>query len=354
MRRMPRRRLRPFTLVPLVLGATLVLSACTGGSASAPAAPRTAPAGWAPFRHVAAVVDLTEARSDGRLVVAAAGRLQLLDPNGVLTPFAQGNDGYATTLGTEAYLVLSTGREVGGAGCAFPRDAVYAIESGNKPGVVQIDAGGVARRFAELPGVQPNGITFDRVGRFGYQLLVTAGARGTTSVVAFDCTGKSTTITSNAPPMEGGIAVAPASFGAFGGDLVGPDENTGNLWAVTPDGRSGLVARSPLANGGDIGVESEAFVPNALLGNWVAYVADRRTPGNPHPGSDNLLRVSGLSISKAGVLPGDLVVASEGGAVTIAVHCAAQCTVRHLFDGPPTSHGEGHIVFSARHAAPGT
>jgi hypothetical protein len=195
--------------------------------------------------------------------------------------------------------------------------------------------------------VQPNGIVFDDVGRFGYRLLVTAGAPNrATTVFAIDCLGRVATVAVNAPAMEGGIAVAPLSFGPYGGDLVAPDENTGQIWALAPDGRFSLVARSPLASGGDIGVESAAFVPVGFNGEWAAFVADRSTPGNPHPGTDSILRLSGAALMRGGVRPGELVVASEGAGQTIAVSCAATCTVRHIQDGPPTSHVEGHVVFA--------
>jgi hypothetical protein len=46
------------------------------------------------------------------------------------------------------------------------------------------------------------------------------------------------------------------------------------------------------------------------------------------------------------VRPGDLLVAAEGGAKTIAVRCARTCSVRKIAEGPATSHAEGHIVFA--------
>ena len=42
---------------------------------------------------------------------------------------------------------------------------------------------------------------------------------------------------------------------------------------------------------------------------------------------------------------GDLLVATEGGARTIDVRCAATCTVRYVAAGPAIAHAEGHIVF---------
>src|SRR5581483_1858191 len=144
---------------------------------------------------------------------------------------------------------------------------------------------------------------------------------------------------------EGGITVAPSTFGRFGGDLIASDENTGRIYAVAPSGRSSLVARSGLPHGGDTGVESEAFLP--AHGRFDALLADRGTPGNAHPGDDVVLRVSSAALFAAGARPGDLLDATEGGAKTVAVHCGPRaCTVRHVADGPAIAHPEGHITIS--------
>ena len=75
----------------------------------------------------------------------------------------------------------------------------------------------------------------------------------------------------DAPVMEGGIAVAPASFGRYGGDLVGPDETTGRVFAIGPDGTVATLAESGLPHGGDIGVESTGFVPPGFSASDSAY-----------------------------------------------------------------------------------
>jgi hypothetical protein len=169
---------------------------------------------------------------------------------------------------------------------------------------------------------------------------VEAGAR--TTVEAIDCRGRVSAVTRRAPRVEGGIAVAPPSFGRFAGDLIGSDEQTGLIWAITPRGKSILVARSGLPHGGDIGVESEGFVPAGS--GWDALLADRRTPGNPHPGDDVVLR---LPVAAAGVRPGELLVATEGGALTDAVACGrTACSVREVAAGPAIAHAEGHIAFA--------
>ena len=72
----------------------------------------------------------------------------------------------------------------------------------------------------------------------------------------------------------------------------------------------------------------------------------RFSKGNRHPGTNSILRLPGSELINAGVRPGDLLVATEGGARTIAVRCASSCTVRYIAAGPAVSHGEGHIVFT--------
>ena len=335
------------------VGVALSFAACSSGSPSSTARPTTtAPkhtgplAHWSPFASVAAVVDITGPRSrDGRLTVAAAGRLSLFGPSGTRVPYARGPHGYRTRT-NEPYIARADDRAVAGAGCSFVKDTIYALEPSSTPAVIRIDTDGQSRTFARLPAGSPYGIAFDDVGRFGYELLVTEVVDKRTTVLAIDCNGRITTITANAPVVEGGIAVAPRSFGAFGGDLIAPDEHTGIIWAIDPTGTATQVAQSPLAHGPDIGVESEGFVPNGFTNQWSAYVADRKTPGNPHPGNDTILRLTGADLLAAGVQAGDLLVVSEASADTIVVHCSTRCSVRQIADGPENAHIEGHVVIT--------
>lgn len=119
------------------------------------------------------------------------------------------------------------------------------------------------------------------------------------------------TITTRAPRVEGGIAVAPKTFGRYCGDLIAPDEISGRVFAIAPRGTSALVVNSGLPSGPDTGVESEVFLPTS--GRFDALLADRLTPGNPHPGDDVLLHVRSAALFAAGAQPGDLLVATEGG-----------------------------------------
>jgi hypothetical protein len=293
------------------------------------------------------VVDLAGPAGDGSFTVAAAGRLFILSQAGTLRPFARGPGGYVTAIGPEPYLTMPAAGQIAGTHCSFPRGASYAIQPSRPPGVIMIGADGRARRFVSLPGtLSPDGITADTVGRFGHALLVTARNGTGTAVLAIDCTGRQRTITATAPHMEGGMSVAPASFGRYGGDLIGPDESTGRVYAIAPDGTVRTLVRSRLPHGGDIGVESTGFVPPGFSPGGSAYLADRFSRHNKHPGTNSILRLPGPELIKARARPGDLLVATEGSARTIDVRCAATCTVRYIAIGPAVSHAEGHIVFT--------
>jgi hypothetical protein len=319
----------------------LCVVACTascGGDAGARVAH------WRPFASVRGVVDVTPPRADGRLTLAVNGRLGLLRPGRSPSAFA---GGYRAN-GGEPYLALSAGQRVPGARCAFRRDDVYALEPSARPGVIRVDTAGRVRRVADLPrGSFPNGIAFDTVGAFGHRLLVTTGGTGPAALYELDCRNRLRTVARGIPSVEGGMVVAPRAFGRFGGQLIAPDELHGPLIAMDARGRARVLARSGLPAGGDIGVESLGFVPRGFDRGMTALLADRAVPGNPHPGTDTILGVSGAALHAAGVRAGDLLAATEGGGETIAVRCGVRgCTVRLVAHGPAVTHAEGHIVFA--------
>lgn len=317
----------------IVLGC-VALAGCGAVATGRVTAPSAAGlAHWTPYVHVARPLDVA-GPLDGSMVLAAAGRLWLLQGSAV-RPFASS---YRSPGGEEPYIALSPG------GC-FGSGTVYAIRLTSGRGIVQVSARRSAGRFASIaaPGLI-DGIAFDGTGAFGHRLLVTINHGSTSTVDEIGCHGAVKPITTSAPRVEGGIAVAPKTFGRFAGDLIAPDETGGRIFAVSPRGRSTLLANSGLPHGGDVGVESEAFVPNDPHAS--ALLADRLTPGNRHPGDDVVVRIRAEALRAAGVRPGDLLVATEGGALTDDVRCGpGGCTVRHVADGPPEAHGEGHIAF---------
>ncbi len=333
--------LRRAVVVGLV--ASVALTACTSRG-GVDQRPRLPPAHWVKSLHLPGVVDIGP-RGDGALVVAAAGRLFILRWPGMVTAFARGPGGYSTRQGPEPYLTVAGNDRVAASRCSFHSGTIFALQPGSHPGVVTIGPDGRARRFASLAAA-PTGIAFDTTGHFGHRLLVTTRNASGSGVLAIDCAGRIEVITDHAPAVEGGITVAPASFGRFAGDLIAPDERTGRIYAIPPDGAVALLAASGLPHGGDIGVESAGFVPHGFGTGDAAFLADRFSRGNRHPGTNSILRLPGSELIKAGVRPGDLLVASEASARTIVVRCIRACTVRYVAAGPAVTHAEGHIAFA--------
>jgi len=297
---------------------------------------------WEQFLHVPAVVDVTGPRSDGRLVVAAHGRLLLMDPSGQTTGFAPA---YSVPDGPEPYIALSPGLSVEDAGCAFAPDDVYALDLHDpSPGITKISVDGTVSHLADVAGVTTlSGIALDTIGRFGHRLLVIGPTpRGQTALMAVDCRGAVTTIGAVNMPLEGGLAVAPADFGAFGGQLIAPDEKNGTIYALSPSGELRTVVASGLPAGPDIGVESAGFIP--VEGADAAFVADRGGQADPHSGTDSLLRLTHDVLSTVGDRPGDLLVATEGGGSVVRVRCASECVADLVATGPPTAHVEGRLL----------
>jgi hypothetical protein len=302
---------------------------------------------WQPVTKIAGVVDVGGPRADGWLVVMGAGKLWLVDPLGAATPYP---GVYGDDKSAEAYLTvvpqLPPAALTSTVGCSFQRGDVYVLRLHAPLGLNRVDAHGQKSAFATIPNVSSlSGITFDTGGAFGYRVLVTgtAGA-GKSEVAAIDCAGTVTVITRAAPTVEGGLDIAPPSFGAFGGMLIAPDELTGNIFAIGADGSSRTVAASGLAKGADIGVEAVGFVPHGWHGSL--YYADRFTKGNPHPGTDNLVALTSDSLAGFGVKEGDLLSATEGGATLIDVRCTTTCTVLPIITSATKAHGEGHLIFT--------
>ena len=300
---------------------------------------------WQSVQAAPGVVDVAGPRSDGRLVAAVGGGLELFGGGG-LTPFTHqsGAGAYLPSAG-EPYLAVTPRVRLPKSRCSFHRDEVFAIGD-NPDRVVRINRRGAASDFVALPSPFLGAIAFDRVGSFGHRLLVAGTANNQTTLYAIDCHGRLKTITPRGPLIEGGMQVAPLSFGRFAGRLIAVDELIGRIYAFKPGGGVATVATPGLPTGGDIGIEALGFVPR-LKPSGAAFLADRGVPGNPHPGTDSILRLPASELKAAGVRTGDLLVATEGGADTISVRCrkGKGCAVRRIGSGPPVAHAEGHISF---------
>jgi hypothetical protein len=295
--------------------------------------------------HLPGVFDLAGPRSDGLLVAAVHSRLLLLSSSGAQREFAPQ---YSAPDGSESYIALSPGLPVESAGCAFARDELLALDlKATPPGVARVGVDGAVSHLATVDGASTlSGIALDTVGDFGHRLLVVGpSGQGHTLVAAVDCKGTVTPVGVVATSLEGGIALAPHGFGHFGGQLIAPNEGNGTVYAVSSKGVLSAVAASGVPAGGDIGVESVGVVPAGRAA--AAYVADRGTPGNPHPGTDSVLRLTGSALSAAGVQAGDVLVATEGGDTMVDIRCAPACTPTVVANGPPTAHGEGRLLVVA-------
>ena len=303
----------------------------------------SSPPDWEKWVSLPGVVDVVGPRPDGSLVAAAAGKLYLVGQDGVTSPFGS----YATDPAPESYIAMSPGLDVpAGPTCRFESGDVFALELGAMPfGVVRVTVDGRSARFVDLPAVDTlTGIAFDVTGRFGNKLLVAGRRQNRTVLFAVDCHGRVTTLTDSAPPIEGGMAVAPQLFGDHGGDLIGVDEYSGDVVFVRYDGTSGVLIASGLPAGADVGVESVGFVPAEFVNRGgTAYMADRMSAGAPTAGTDTIWRLRRDELTKVGVDDNDLLVSTEGGGRTIIVRCRVSCRILQLGQAPG-AHAEGHIT----------
>jgi len=275
---------------------------------------------WRPHIRLPGSFDVIGPRSDGRLVVSTSRGLFLYRRGSKPTPFGRRRGGYVAAIG-ETYTALARDRRLPAAGCRFRRDDLYVLDPAANPGVIKVDTKGRATRLVNLPGAFLAGITYDQVGRFGSRLLVTARVAGQLTLYAIDCRGRAEILLEHGPEVEGGIAVAPRTFGAFRGQLVAADEFTGNVYAFDERGGLTILTSSGLPIGSDIGVESVGFVPKGFDRKARAFMADPRAPGSPTEGTNSVLSVSGAALVRAGVRAGDLLVATESGARTIRIRC---------------------------------
>jgi hypothetical protein len=275
-------------------------------------------------------VDLAGPGGDGSFTVAAAGRLFILSRAGALSPFARGPGGYSTALGPEPYVTMAGNDRVVGTQCSFRSSMIFALQPGGRPGIIPIGADVRARRFASPPAtVNPTGITLDATGHFRHKLLVTASNRAETTVRTIDCAGE-VRDHQPCPAMEGGIAVAPASFGRYGGDLVAPSVKPAG--ASSPSGQTAQWSRSgyPACRTAATSASRAAALCRSDSAPATPPISPTGSPRQQDPGTDSILRLPGRELINAGVRPGDLLVATEASARTIVVRCASSCTARYI------------------------
>jgi|GEM_PF-3507196 len=187
------------------------------------------------------------------------------DSAGTKTPFAtlpgRGPGCY------EDYVAVSPG--LGG----FPANDIYVVQG---PNIVQVSADGSSvTTFATIPSLTPthNGISFDQVGTFGYDMII-ASQSGQVWRVKSDGTKA---LVANVGAQVEGPVVAPLSFAPYGGQVVAAAEGVGKVFAVTNTGTVSIVTNVPAAesvhiipmNVCNFGTTGGAFF-SAMFPSWLA------------------------------------------------------------------------------------
>src|SRR4029077_13584616 len=115
---------------------------------------------WPLADSIPHVFDVAGPRSDGRLVVAAGGKLFLMDQvTGALDRFAGGPGGYPGAGGEEPYIAVVPAAVAEHS--TFRPDDVFVLELKPAGGLIRIDSAGIAHPFANVAGVGLlNGIAF--------------------------------------------------------------------------------------------------------------------------------------------------------------------------------------------------
>jgi hypothetical protein len=174
----------------------------------------------------------------GKLLVTSlcADKVFSIDQSGVVSTFATLPPTHNACL--ERYIAASSGR--GG----FLANFAYVVQGQT---IYSISPTGVVSGFATISSL-PNastGITFDRVGTFGFKMLVT-DRRG--PVWTVDSTGAPLQIADVGSQIEGPV-VAPLSFQPVGGQLLVGSEFSGLVYAVSPTGVLTSIASWNTAEG---------------------------------------------------------------------------------------------------------
>src|ERR1700756_3458846 len=166
--------------------------------------------------------------------------------------------------------------------------------------------GGIVTAFTVLPNCAEDhtGITFDHVGTFGYNMIVTCENGRVWQV---DGTGSPTFITDAATHLEG-PAIPPLSFGPFGGQILAADEFSGSVHAID---NAGNVTYDVFLNYGAEGVLVIPSVPCTFCGSGGAYF---QAIENFQTGNIYQYRLTDLT-----GLGGNILVTSEFGAGTALV-----------------------------------
>ena len=192
-------------------------------------------------------------------------------------------------------------------------------------------SGGTLTLFATIPcgarHADHTGITFDHVGTFGFNMIVTCQNGG--GVWTIDGTGTVTPIASTGTPIEG-PAVAPSAFGPFGGQLLVADEDGNAVHAIRNDGTVTLnvfqwsSAESVVVIGPCAFCSGGAFFWAMQLASPPAFIGIYQYPLTDFTG-----------------LVGSILVTGEFGASTALITFNGTNYVQSSFNNIPGGQGEG-------------
>jgi outer membrane protein assembly factor BamB len=200
-----------------VVGSTVLAVAGSGAGRAAAATPS----------HFATIDDpVGVASTPNALLVTGDCSFDVssVDSAGTVTVFATLPS--APRLCQERYIAVSPGLG------AWPRGYVYVTQNHR---VYQISPdGSQVTQFAKIPQVPVDsaGVTFDRIGALGFDMIVTGHDGGVWRV---DSSGHVSLLANVGVQIEG-PAVAPAAFAPFGGDVLLATKFDNEVLAVAPDG----------------------------------------------------------------------------------------------------------------------
>jgi hypothetical protein len=213
--------------IGMAIGTVALFLGITGGAAAYPYMERDAiaPAGSSVFASVPAPIGVAAAQAQLIVSEYCTGVLDKIDDLGNVSFFAS-IPGYPVGTCIEMYLAISPGLGT------WTANDIYATQGGQ---VWKISPdGSTVLPFATIPacGATHTGITFDHVGTFGFDMIVTCNNG---SVYRVDSAGTPTFVASTGTFLEG-PAIPSVTFGPLGGQIWAADENSGTVWAISNGG----------------------------------------------------------------------------------------------------------------------
>jgi hypothetical protein len=134
---------------------------------------------------------------------------------------------------------------------SFPNRDIYV---GNYNNIVHVtNDGSSANVFVSGLSGNVKGITFDAVGTFGNDMIVTTDNG---SVYRVDSSGTATLVGNVGSQVTEGADIAPSTFGAYAGQVVVASETANAIYAIS---NSGIVTQIPLVDG----VGNPTTIPSA-------------------------------------------------------------------------------------------